>query len=150
MNNGKKWSNSLKIPSYLTKRQEMRKKWNIKQGETESAKKKGNFESHALVMTLNIMEHVMELKMEYMMFRVGESVLYEWRSQLLGFLWTISMRIHTLIKTVGKEVGNWVMGPWCNECSVLYATDESLNSTLKWIIHYILTNLNLNLKKIFF
>ena len=43
---------------------------------------------------------------------------------------------------------NWVMdikeGTWSNENWVLYATDESLNSTPKLIIYYMLTNLNLN------
>ena len=37
-------------------------------------------------------------------------------------------------------------GSWCNKHWVLYGTDESLNSTLKLIICFMLTNLNLKKK----
>ena len=37
-------------------------------------------------------------------------------------------------------------GTWCDEHWLLHTTDESLNSTLKLIIQYMLTKLNLNKK----
>ena len=52
---------------------------------------------------------------------------------------------------VGGGWGNWLMdikeGPCCHEHWVLYATDESLNSTPKLTRHYMLANLTLNKTK---
>ena len=49
---------------------------------------------------------------------------------------------------MGADWGDSIMGmkegTRCDERRVLYATDESLNSILKLIIHSVLTNLSLN------